>query len=58
MNHGGISRAATFSLIDLAHGRASPYVSSDIGAMLPGRWHAWQFSWKMGAMSFVNVTED
>ena len=37
MNHGGISRAATFRLIDAAHGRASAYVSSDIGAMLPGR---------------------
>src|SRR5262247_1526254 len=58
MNHGGISRAATFSLIDRALGRTSAYVSSDIGAMLPGRWQTWQLLWKMGATSFVNVTED
>src|ERR1041384_6931612 len=56
MNHGGMSRASTFCLMARAHGRASSYVSSDIGAMLPGRWHTWQLFWKIGAMSFVNVT--
>src|SRR4029453_3840464 len=31
-------------------------VTSDIGAMLPLRWQAWQRSWRMGATSRVNVT--
>ena len=39
---GGISRAATRALIERAQGRASSYVSNDIGAMLSGRWHSWQ----------------
>jgi hypothetical protein len=56
MNHGGISRRTTLCFIDLAQGRASSYVSNDIGAMLPGRWQAWQFFWRIGATSFVNVT--
>ena len=34
---GGISRVTTRSLIDRAHGRASVYSSSAIGAMLSGR---------------------
>jgi len=38
MNQGGISRLETFALMDRAHGRASWYVSSDIGAIIPGRW--------------------
>src|SRR5262245_15355481 len=37
-NHGGISRFVTRLLIDCAHGRASLYVSSDIGAISSGRW--------------------
>ena len=37
-NHGGISCAAVFVLIDRAHGRTSSYVRSDIGAIWPGRW--------------------
>src|SRR5215467_13014700 len=37
MNHGGISRVETLVLIDRAHGRASLYVSNDIGAIMPGR---------------------
>ena len=37
MNQGGISRAKTFCLIALAQGRVSSYVSSDIGATVPGR---------------------
>src|SRR5438874_290946 len=56
MYHGGISRAATFALIDFAHGRASWYVNSGIGAMAPWRWQFWQDRWRIGAMSFVNVT--
>src|SRR5205823_8946362 len=50
------SRAATFALIDFAHGRASWYVNSGIGAMAPWRWQFWQDRWRIGAMSFVNVT--
>src|SRR5215831_5405197 len=38
MNHGGISRCEIFVLMDRAHGRASSYVVSDIGAIDPGRW--------------------
>src|SRR5262245_22913900 len=36
--HGGICRDATFCLIARAHGRASSYVRSDIGAIADGRW--------------------
>ena len=53
--HGGIWRSPTRALIDFAHGRASAKVMSDIGAIESGRWHASHFSWKIGAMSFVNV---
>src|SRR5688572_10187086 len=53
--HGGIVRDATCVRIDLAHGRASWYVRSDIGAIDPGRWQAWHFSWKMGATSLAKV---
>ena len=42
-------------MIDRAHGRASSYVTSDIGAIESGRWHASHFSWKIGAMSLVKV---
>src|SRR5579862_6811827 len=56
MCHGGIWRAPTRAAIDLAQGRASSYVTSDIGAMLFGRWHDSHFCWKIGATSFVNVT--
>ena len=38
MPHGGISRETTRCLIERAHGRTSWYVSSDIGAIWPGRW--------------------
>src|SRR5579883_11742 len=38
MCQGGICRRDTFSLTDRAHGRASLYVSSDIGAIDPARW--------------------
>jgi hypothetical protein len=38
MYHGGISRLATFTLIERAQGRASSYVNSDMGAIAPGRW--------------------
>ena len=30
-------------------------MTSDIGAIESGRWHASHLSWKIGAMSFVNV---
>ncbi len=56
MCHGGIWRVATRSLIDRAHGRASWYVTSDIGAIEPGSWHDWHLAWKIGATSLVNVT--
>src|SRR5436190_11108880 len=55
MCHGGICRPATRAAIDLAHGRTSSYVTSDIGAIWSGRWHASHLSWKIGAMSLVNV---
>ncbi len=53
---GGICRASTRCLIERAQGRASSYVSSDIGAIEPGRWQFWQDFWKIGATSLVNVT--
>src|SRR6185436_11867252 len=52
---GGICRSDTRVLIERAHGRVSSYVTSDIGAIESVRWHASHFSWKIGAMSFVNV---
>ena len=55
MCHGGIWRETTRALIDCAHGRVSSKVTSDIGAMYPGRWHAWHFSWRIGATSLVNT---
>src|SRR6185436_14248428 len=55
MCHGGIWRAPTRDAIDFAHGRASSYEISDIGAMLSGRWHDSHFCWKIGATSLVNV---
>src|SRR4029450_13983105 len=56
MCHGGICLEPTRAAIDFAHGRASSYVRSDIGAMLLGRWHDSHFCWKIGATSLVNVT--
>src|SRR5476651_511956 len=53
--HGGICRSLTRALIDLAHGRASAKVMSDIGAIESGRWHASHFSRKIGAISLENV---
>src|SRR5579862_2978825 len=53
--HGGITRVMTFSRIERAHGRASLYVSSDMGAMEPGRWQFWHAFWKIGAMSLEKV---
>src|SRR5215831_6953075 len=54
---GGIMRSVTAFLIDRAHGRAASYVVSDIGAISPGRWHDTQFLLRIGATSFVNVTD-
>jgi hypothetical protein len=55
MCHGGIWREVTRVRIERAHGRVSSYVTSDIGAIEFGRWHASHFSWKIGAISFVKV---
>src|SRR5687767_11310447 len=55
---GGISRATTFDLIALAHGRASSYDSSDIGATSPGRWQFAHLPYMIGATSFANVGAD
>src|SRR5437016_3248410 len=56
MCQGGIWRRTTFSLIERAHGRASLYVSNDMGAIDPGRWQFWHERWRMGATSLLNVT--
>src|SRR4030095_12895346 len=56
MCHGGIWRAPTRAAIDFAHGRASSYVASDIGAIPSARWADSHLFWKIGATSFVNVT--
>src|SRR5687767_11927981 len=52
---GGISRATTFDLIAFAHGRASSYESSDIGATSPGRWQLAHLPYMMGATSLAKV---
>src|SRR6185295_14056826 len=53
---GGMSRLATRWRIDWAHGRASSYDTSDMGADVPAWWHASHLAWKMGATSRENVT--
>src|SRR5262247_2397696 len=53
--HGGIAPFPTCVAIDFAHGRASLYVRSDIGAISPGRWQLVQFLYRMGATSLLNV---
>jgi hypothetical protein len=55
-NHGGICRLSTLAFIDRAHGRVSRNVTSDIGAIWPGRWHDWQFFWRMGRTSLLKET--
>ena len=52
---GGISRAITLALIAFAHGRASSYDSSDIGATSPGRWQFAHLLNMIDATSFANV---
>ena len=52
---GGISRAITLVLIAFAHGRASSYDSSDIGATSPGRWQFAHLLYMIGATSLANV---
>src|SRR6476620_2410722 len=52
---GGISRATTLVLIAFAHGRASSYDNSDIGATSPGRWQAAHLLNMIGATSLANV---
>src|SRR5690349_11481346 len=51
-----LSRIAVRAFIERAHGLASSYVRSDIGATWPGRWQFWQLRCRIGAMSLVNVT--
>ena len=58
MCQGGISRLVTLVLIERAHGRTSAKVISDIGAGVPGRWHAWQERCMIGSTSLVKVGED
>src|SRR6476661_3066453 len=53
--HGGIVPPFTFCAIARAHGRASLKVSSDIGAISPGRWHVVQFANRIGATSLLYV---
>src|SRR5271170_5085639 len=53
--HGGIWPSATFSLMDFAQGRVCSYVSSDMGAISPGRWQVAQFLYRIGATSEENV---
>src|SRR6185436_1290866 len=53
--HGGIVPLLTWVAIDFAHGRASLNVSSDIGAISPGRWQLVQFLKKIGATSLEKV---
>src|SRR5437762_8306063 len=55
MCQGGICRVSTRAAIDFAHGRTCSYVINDMGAIDAGRWHDSHFSWKIGAMSLVNV---
>src|SRR5436190_14802326 len=50
-NHGGICFACVLVLIERAHGRASSYEISDIGATSPVRWHVWQLFWRIGRTS-------
>ncbi len=55
MWNGGISRELVRVLIERAHGRASSYVMSDIGAISPARWQLTHERWRIGATSLVNV---
>src|SRR5262245_38222513 len=55
--HGGIWRVITRSRIAFAQGRTSSYVTSDIGAMESGLWHAWHFSCRIGAMSLLKLMD-
>src|SRR5688500_9161221 len=45
--HGGTVRVATRLRIDRAHGRASSYLISDIGANIAGRWHSTHLEYKI-----------
>ena len=53
--HGGIVRSVTRFLIERAHGRASSYDVSDIGANIVARWQSMHDLYKIGATSLVNV---
>src|SRR5260370_14074068 len=56
MCHGGIWRVTTRSLMAFAQGRVSWYVTSDIGAAVPLRWHSSHLACRIGATSLANVT--
>src|SRR5215470_638298 len=49
--HGGIFWFTTAIFMAIAQGRASSYVSSDMGATSPGRWQLWQLFWRIGNTS-------
>ena len=55
-NQGGISRFTTTRVIDFAQGLASSKLSSDIGAISPGRWQLTQLPMRIGATSRVKTT--
>src|ERR1043166_9507581 len=50
-NQGGICFAVVLVLIERAHGRASSYEISDIGATSPARWHVFHLFWRIGRTS-------
>src|SRR4029450_13987113 len=54
-NHGGIVLLATALAMARAYGRVSWNVRNDIGAIAPGRWHSWQFFWRIGSTSLLKV---
>jgi hypothetical protein len=54
-NHGGIDRVTTAFAMARAYGRVSLYVTNDIGAIAPGRWHSWQFFCSIGSTSLLKV---
>jgi hypothetical protein len=53
--HGGMCPPSSSALIDSPHGTASACVSSDMGAMPPGRWHSAQRARTIGSTSSVKV---
>src|SRR5438094_2856477 len=56
--HGGMCDAMSSARIDSAHGYASSYVISDIGATPPSTWHGVHFSRTIGNTSSLYVYLD